>query len=259
MADAPTPPPPAPGQAASSAPASHTEPLAIVSLVCAILSWTICVLIGAIAAIICGHMARSKIRRSNGALTGMNFALAGLIIAYLEIPMGVMGGIMLADMFRSERVRLHELAVEKKEITSDDGKLKLTASGFWVKTNDLNKDAALQIQNKSQDMYVMVFTDPKSTVGSMSLEQRDQVTRDTKLQSLQNGSATQPISLTIGGHPALQEEVSGIQKRANLVFLHTTVDDGDSFRQIVAWTTKSRWPKQSHELRDITDSFRSED
>jgi hypothetical protein len=36
------------------------------------------------------------------------------------------------------------------------------------------------------------------------------------------------------------------------------VDDGDYFQQIVAWTTKSRWPKQNQELRDITNSFHSE-
>ena len=80
-------------------------------LVLAILSWFSCLLIGSIPAIILGHISRSKIRKSNGALTGMNIALAALIIAYAEIPFGVMGGIMLVDMIRSERVRLHELAV----------------------------------------------------------------------------------------------------------------------------------------------------
>jgi len=188
----------------------------------------------------------------------MNFALVALIIAYLEIPFGVLGGIMLVDWIRSDRVRLHDLAVKKQEIVSDDGKLKVTTSGFWVKTSDLNKDAALQVANKSEDMYLMVFTDAKSAVGQMTLEQRDQTTRDRKLQSMQNASATSAVPVTIDGHTALQDEVGGTQQRTHLVFLHTTVDDGDYFQQIIAWTTKSRWPKQNQELRDITNSFHSE-
>ncbi len=42
------------------------------------------------------------------------------------------------------------------------------------------------------------------------------------------------------GHPALQDQLSGTEKGTNVVFLHTTVDDGDHFQQILAWTLKSR-------------------
>src|SRR5690348_11744157 len=223
---------PSPAPPAQSAPASRTEPLAIISLVLAILSWTVCLLIGAIPAIICGHMARSKIRRSNGARTGMNFALAGLIIAYLEIPMGVMGGIMLADMFRSERVRLHDLAEEKREISSDDGKLKITTSGFWVKRTDLNKQAPLQAACPKNELYVMVITEPKSNAGNMTLQQRHQAATDDKLQQMTNSSASASTPVTIDGHAALQDEVTGTQNGTNLTFLHTTIDEDDSFEQV---------------------------
>ena len=251
-------PSPLPSQPASVAAAPRTEPLAIWSLVLSILSWFGCFFLSAIPGIIFGHVARSRIRRSNGALQGMNVAIAGLIVGYATVPLGVLGGIMLVDMIRSERVRLHELAVEKKEIASDDNKLKVTASGFWVKTSDLNKEAALQAANKSEDMYLMVFTDAKSAVGQMTLEQRHRTTRDRKLQNMQNGSATQAVSLTIDGHAALQDEVSGTQQGTNLVFLHTTIDDGDYFQQIIAWTTKRRWPKQNHELHELTSSVHVE-
>lgn len=55
-----------------------------------------------------------------------------------------MGGIMLADMIRSEHGRLRDLAVQKKEIASEDGRLKITTSGFWVERTDLNTQALLQ-------------------------------------------------------------------------------------------------------------------
>src|SRR5437773_2287138 len=125
-----------PPQPSLTAVAPRTEPLAIVSLVLAILSWFVCLLFGSIPAIICGHLSRSKIRRSSGALRGMEIALAGLIIGYVETPLGVLGSVMLFDMIRSDRERLHDLAVKRQEITSEDGKLKVTTSGFWVKTSE---------------------------------------------------------------------------------------------------------------------------
>lgn len=75
---------------------------------------------------------------------------------------------------------------------------------------------------------------------------------------MKNASATEPVSLTIDGHPALQDELTGTENDTNVVFLPTTVDDGDHFQQILAWTLKSRWQKQNQLLREITRSFRSE-
>ena len=232
--------------------------MALVSLALAVLSFACIPIVAVIPAIVCGHVAWSKIRKSGGSLRGKEVAIAGLIVGYLAIPWAVLQVWFLVGMIQGERDRLHDLAVKRQEIVSDDGKLKVTTSGFWFKTSDLNKDAALQVANKSQDMYLMVFTDAKSAVGQMTLEQRHQAARDRKLQSMQNASASQAVPLTIDGQAALQDEVSGTQQRTNLVFLHTTVDDGDYFQQIIAWTTKSRWRKQNQELRDITNSFHSE-
>ena len=250
--------PPLSAQAASGAAVPRMASMAIVSVVLAVLSFVCIPIVAVIPAIVCGHVAWSKISKSGGALHGKGIAIVGLIVGYLAIPWGVLQVWFLVGMIQGERGRLHGLAIERQEIKSEDAKLRVITSGFWVKTSDLNKDAALQVANKSNDMYLMVFTDAKSAVGQMTLEQRHQATLDRKLQSMQNGSASQAIPLTIDGHAALQDEVSGTQQRTNLVFLHTTMDDGDYFQQIVAWTTKSRWPKQNQELRDITNSFHSE-
>lgn len=250
--------PPLSAQAASGAAIPRMSPLALISLALAILSFACLPIVAVIPAIVCGHVAWSKIRKSGGALRGKEVAIAGLIVGYLAVPWAVLQVWFLAGMIQGERGRLHDLAIKRQEISSDKGNLKVTTSGFWVKTLDLNKDAALQVANKGQDMYVMVFTDAKSAVGQMTLEQRHQAGRERKLQSMKNASASQVVPLTIDGHAAVQDEVTGTQQGTNLVFLHTTVDDGDYFQQIIAWTTKSRWRKQNQELRDITNSFHSE-
>ena len=63
--------------------------LAIWSLVLGILSLTCFYLFSAIPAVICGHVAYSRIKRSGGTLTGSGLALAGLITGYMGIALSV--------------------------------------------------------------------------------------------------------------------------------------------------------------------------
>jgi uncharacterized membrane protein YjfL (UPF0719 family) len=59
--------------------------LAIASLVTGILSWVLIPIIGAIIAVITGHMAKRQIRESNGQLSGDGMATAGLILGYVNL------------------------------------------------------------------------------------------------------------------------------------------------------------------------------
>ena len=253
MADETTPPP-----ASVPQPVPRTAPAAIWSLVLAILSFTCGWLFTAIPAVICGHIARSRIRKSGGALGGKGIAAAGLILGYIALTLGVMSIPLLVSMIQSDRERLHRLSTERKEIASDDGKIDVIVPGLWVKMPGLNKKATLQVGDKSKQMYLIVFSDAKTDFPNLTLEKHHQITRDRMLQKMKNASATEPVSLTIDGHPTLQDELSGTEKGTNVVFLHTTVDDGDHFQQILTWTLKSRWQKQNELLREITRTFHSE-
>lgn len=61
---------------------SQTSPLAVVSLVAGIAGWIILPLVGAIAAVITGHLAHKEIRHSKGGLSGRWLAIAGLVLGY---------------------------------------------------------------------------------------------------------------------------------------------------------------------------------
>src|SRR5437762_10414173 len=139
----PSPPPPPVPQ-----PAPHTAPAAIWSLVLAILSFTCGWLFTAIPAVICGHVARSKIRKSGGALGGKGIATAGLTLGYIALVLGVMGIPLLISMIQSDRERLHRLSTERKDIASEDGKLMVSVPGTWTKLPELNKRATLQVGDK---------------------------------------------------------------------------------------------------------------
>lgn len=59
--------------------------LAIASLVTGILGWTLIPLLGAVAAIITGHLAKKEIAESRGNLTGNSMATAGLLLGYISL------------------------------------------------------------------------------------------------------------------------------------------------------------------------------
>src|SRR5437879_10977106 len=158
MADE-TPPPPQPAVAQT---VPRTPPVAIWSLILAVLSFTCGWLFTAIPAVICGHIARSKIRKSGGALRGIRIATAGLIVGYIGVVLGVLGIPLLVAMIKSDRERIQRLSIEKKEIAADDGKLKVTVSGMWTKVPELNKEARLQVGYKSKEMYLIVLRAEKS-------------------------------------------------------------------------------------------------
>lgn len=62
------------------------EGTAVASLVLAILGWTGLAIFGWIPAVVCGHIARSKIR-GDDSLNGDGLALAGLIASYVGLAL----------------------------------------------------------------------------------------------------------------------------------------------------------------------------
>lgn len=70
---------------------TQTSSAAVVSLVFGVLGWTVLPVIGAIVAIVCGHVARADIRRApDGSLDGDGLAIAGLVLGWLQVGIGVM-------------------------------------------------------------------------------------------------------------------------------------------------------------------------
>lgn len=70
---------------------TQTSSLAIVSLVSGIASWIILPIVGAIIAVISGHLAKKEINESNGQLGGMEMANVGLVLGYVHLALSVIG------------------------------------------------------------------------------------------------------------------------------------------------------------------------
>jgi hypothetical protein len=63
----------------------QTSTLAVVCLVTGIATWVIVPVLGAIIAVITGHMARNEVRASAGRISGDGLATAGLVLGYLQL------------------------------------------------------------------------------------------------------------------------------------------------------------------------------
>jgi hypothetical protein len=71
-----------------------TNPLAVVSLVFGILTWCLLPFVGALVAVVCGHLARSEMRRAPPQ-AGDGMALAGLVLGYVHLAVCVLGVLVM--------------------------------------------------------------------------------------------------------------------------------------------------------------------
>ena len=71
---------------------STTSSMAIVSLVFGILAWFMLPFVGALVAVICGHLARGEIRRApiDQRMEGDGMAVAGLVLGYVQLTLSVL-------------------------------------------------------------------------------------------------------------------------------------------------------------------------
>ncbi len=91
---------------------AKTPSIAIASLVLGILGLACIGPFGAIPAIICGHKAKSRIKASDGTLTGDGIALAGLVLGYVSIGLMIvlipvyatMGAIAIPSFMRAREI-----------------------------------------------------------------------------------------------------------------------------------------------------------
>jgi len=77
----------------------QTSTLAIVSLVAGVLGWSLMPGVASLVAIICGHMARSEIRRNPGTTDGDGMAVAGLILGWTAIGLAVLAIVVILIFF----------------------------------------------------------------------------------------------------------------------------------------------------------------
>lgn len=102
----------------------QTSGFATASIIFGILSYLGLVIVGApIVAIICGHIALSRIKHSGGRVVGRGLAIAGLVLGYVALTIGVgillflLGIVGLGAKMESDQ-RQHDARVQAQESES---------------------------------------------------------------------------------------------------------------------------------------------
>lgn len=77
----------------------RTSSLAVASLCLGIGSWILIPIVGAIAAVITGHMARKEIREKPSELEGDGLAIAGLVTGYANLVLSCFAALFMIVVF----------------------------------------------------------------------------------------------------------------------------------------------------------------
>jgi len=125
-----------------------------------------------------------------------------------------------------------------KVVVASDKRSQITVPASWD-TLQLNEAAEIQVGNETDEAYLIVLTEIKEDLAGWNLEKHSRVTLGKLLSSLSFPAVTGPKPMTIDGHPAVQYEIRAASGGRNIFYLHTTIDGGALFSQVLAWTLPS--------------------
>ena len=134
---------PNPTPPATSSP--RTAPAAIWSLVLGILGLVCFSILTGIPAVICGHIAHGKIKRSGGLLSGSGLALAGLITGYVSIAMAVFVVPLLVAVAVPNFVKARNMAMQNvciNNLRQLEGAIRI-----WALENKKAEDSVVTLQD----------------------------------------------------------------------------------------------------------------
>jgi hypothetical protein len=136
--------------------------------------------------------------------------------------------------------------------------LRLTNGWRAAPTGSLHPNADLEAHNLDRNMFLVVLGENRTAVAPGNLE--DQAT--VYLQILKGGfdqvigqQARTGVE-RVNGFPAVQYEVQGQVAQQPVAYLHTTVEMGDHYYQVVVWTPENLRAANTEAMRAVVQEFR---
>lgn len=141
----------------------------------------------------------------------------------------------------AEEVRKIDEAEKPLTIASEDGSVALTVSRSWRETRGF-AGADLQIAHREREEYVAVVSDPVGDYApGLSVEELSDVVLARLVRRMDGHLVGGRERIELFGYPALQQELTGTVDEAEIVMLHTTIDAGERYVQVFAWTRPSNF------------------
>ena len=158
--------------------------------------------------------------------------------------------------------QLLERSVRGDRVVSKILPVRLRLRSGWQEApaKSLHDRADLQVYHPGQQIYLVVLGESKAVVPVGTLEQQ----ANRYLALLESGltAPVSPPSRTgvgqIAKFPAVQYELQGQVLGEAVNYLHTTVEVGDHYYQVVVWTPKDKSVANREEMGEIVQGFDSD-
>jgi hypothetical protein len=137
--------------------------------------------------------------------------------------------------------------------------LRLPSGWRAAPSGTLHGNADLEAYNLDQNMFLVVLGENRTAVAPGGLEEQAtiylQLLKGGFSQVLTNQARVGTNSLN--GFPAVQYEVSGNVNQQAIAYLHTTVELGEEYYQVVVWTPEDQRAVNADAMRAVVEEFRS--
>ncbi|MBE9135905.1 hypothetical protein IQ254_01580 [Nodosilinea sp. LEGE 07088] len=138
--------------------------------------------------------------------------------------------------------------------------IRLRLSNGWqpAPATSLHPNADLEAYNLDQNMFLVVLGEDRAAVASGTLEDQASI----YLQILKGGFSqviadeARTSVERVNGFPAVQYEVRGEVNQRPVAYIHTTVEMGENYYQVVVWTPDDLRVANSEAMRAIVQEFR---
>lgn len=126
-----------------------------------------------------------------------------------------------------------------------------------VPAQTFHPSSDLQAHHPGQAIFVVVIGESKANVPPGTVEQ--QAMEYLQLLRLGVDRITSPEARTgvnqVSNYPAVQYAFQADVRGQSVAYLHTTVEMGEHYYQVVTWTSANRHPTNADEMRAITLGF----
>lgn len=150
-----------------------------------------------------------------------------------------------------------EASNEPKHFVTADGQFQLTTASSWSEDSTLNDEADISISNGFSEKYLVLFTESKTDFDeTVTLEDYFGYAQEESQQLALTDSIIEPAGQTsIGGNPAYQFSFKGEADGVKIYYVVTTIDTGEHFHKIYAWTLASKYDDLQAELHEVSASL----
>lgn len=144
-------------------------------------------------------------------------------------------------------------AEARKALRSKDGRFEVTVPLAWHLQPGMSLEA--NIEAEGPEGFIVVITQPKAEVADSNLPRYAASRAEVIAKKVDQGKVGAPLETTVTGHRAIQIDVSGVTKGQPVMYVLTVVETASHLHQVLAWTTRSKFPKSQATLAAITATF----